>query len=558
MSELRTAKPYSFADAGWKDNLPKKLHLLPLLQPQKEVFNALYAPIHLLPEEWQLKAEVAFNAKEDSKENFCQQYWMATKHVFPAAYPRSHPQSVFTPGKQFELKVNFNVNLTPAELKQKRKDDIKKGLSIIQNVNLEAFIPAQSENEANERANALAQSGQPQLWGCVERIASFRERPKGKPITLIMAHATGFHKEIFRPSIQSLIKSFETQDGYHIDEIWSLDNFRAGDAGILNAPFVGPAISSHDIARDIQQFIQFYLPIRSTSPEKDNFDHYPLHLKRQECGQAKQSRTIIAIGHSQGSATLLMAINAVAKLNQPKTQLVDGFVAFDATFPLRESLLLQPLPRNEYNVAITLARKDVFIDQNDLMDYLNKVPMFKPFDDRVKKLYAQYGFKNVKVPEQGNEKQKKAFLIPKISKWAEALSFSQLWLNCWTSTEVQERNYQGWTHFMVSTFIRDFPVKTVAEVYTFCEQVAKTNSPSITFQYVRKGHLYPLEDPNGFGKYKKWNSVPVICSNFSPIHALLGRDVANVVLGRLIGSEIEPITKVTEIEKMKFFLRSRL
>ena len=103
MSDLTTDKPFNFADAGWKDNLPKKLHLLPLLQPPKEALNALYAPIHLWPEDWQPKATVAFNAKDDSGEKFSQQYWMATKHVFPAAYPRSHPQSVSVLGKQFEL-----------------------------------------------------------------------------------------------------------------------------------------------------------------------------------------------------------------------------------------------------------------------------------------------------------------------------------------------------------------------------------------------------------------------------------------------------------------------
>ncbi|MCO5588194.1 hypothetical protein L7F22_042149 [Adiantum nelumboides] len=255
---------------------------------------------------------------------------MVTKHVFPAAYPRSDPQSVFTLGNQVEPKLKFNVtNLTAADLKQKRKDDIKDGISIIQSLDLKLLVPPQNEKDADERAKVLSQTGQPQLWGFVERISSLRERPIGKPITLIMAHATGFHKEIFRPSIQSLIESFESEDHY-IDEIWSLDNFRAGDAGILNAPYVGPAISSHDIARDIQQFIQFYLLVRSVSLEEDAFAHYSLHLNRQECGQAKESRTIIAIGHSQGAATLFMAVNAVAKPNQPKTHYADVLAAIAA------------------------------------------------------------------------------------------------------------------------------------------------------------------------------------------------------------------------------------
>lgn len=63
MSELskELGKPYSFADAGWKDSLPDKLHLLPLLQAPKDALNALYTPIHLWPDEWQNKAEVAFD-----------------------------------------------------------------------------------------------------------------------------------------------------------------------------------------------------------------------------------------------------------------------------------------------------------------------------------------------------------------------------------------------------------------------------------------------------------------------------------------------------------------
>lgn len=428
---------------------------------------------------------------------------MVTKHVFPAAYPRSDPQSVFTLGNQVEPKLKFNVtNLTAADLKQKRKDDIKDGISIIQSLDLKLLVPPQNEKDADERAKVLSQTGQPQLWGFVERISSLRERPIGKPITLIMAHATGFHKEIFRPSIQSLIESFESEDHY-IDEIWSLDNFRAGDAGILNAPYVGPAISSHDIARDIQQFIQFYLLVRSVSLEEDAFAHYSLHLNRQECGQAKESRTIIAIGHSQGAATLFMAVNAVAKPNQPKTQLVDGIISFDGAFPLRKSLLLQPLPSNEYNVVPTLVRKDVFNDQKDIMDYLNKIPMFKSFDDRVKNLYAKHGFKKIKIPDQENQRSEKTFFVLKMSKWSEALSFCQLWLNCWTSAEIQRGNYKGWTHFMVTTFIRDFPDPLITELYNFCEKVAETNAPLITFEYVPKGHLYPLENPEGFGECDK-------------------------------------------------------
>lgn len=502
-------KPYSFADAGWKDTFPKELHLLPLLQPSKDTYNALYAPLHLLPDEWISGAQLAFEMKKENEEDMRLPEWMVTKHIFPAAYPRSHPQSVFVPGKHFEPNQNSNVNkMTSSQLKQKRKEDIKTGVAMIQSVELENFLPAHNEREANEKAQKLAQSGQPQLWGCVERIASVRERPKGKPITLILAHATGFHKEIFRPCLQGLIEEFESQqDQCYIDEIWSLDNFRTGDAAVLNAPFVGPAISCHDIARDIQQFIQYYLPVRNLSGE-DGFDHYMLNLKRQECGKAKSTRTIVAIGHSQGAATLLMAINAIAKPDQPKTQLVDGFISFDAAFPLRESVLLQPLPQNEFNVALTLVRKDMFNDQDELMNYLHKVPMFQAFDDRTKKLYAKFGFKQIDVIDRAKKDatmKKKTALVPKMSKWAEALSFSQLWLNCWTSREVQARKYQGWTHFIVSTFIRDYPYMTVAELYHFCKKEAELNAPAITFQHSNKGHLYPMEDPEGFGKLKRWD-----------------------------------------------------
>lgn len=210
----------SFKEAGWKEPFPVETHILPLLETPKDVKNALHAPLNLLPDHYLAIPEVAFKIGEEE--------WLTTRHVFPAAYPRSHSQSVRLTGqKSFLPPLDPNTLYSTGEkLKEDRKKNMQVGIEMIKSVNLRGLIPAKDENEAKQRVIHLSQQGQPQLWICVERISLKRINPKGKPITLIMLPATRFSKETMRPIDKSIIENFEkTQSDFHIDEIWNYDMF---------------------------------------------------------------------------------------------------------------------------------------------------------------------------------------------------------------------------------------------------------------------------------------------------------------------------------------------
>lgn len=53
-------------------------------------------------------------------------------------------------------------------------------------------------------------------------------------LTLIFAHGTGFHKELWEPTIDDLQELLLSRGGVNVREIWSIDAPNHGDAAILN------------------------------------------------------------------------------------------------------------------------------------------------------------------------------------------------------------------------------------------------------------------------------------------------------------------------------------
>lgn len=53
-------------------------------------------------------------------------------------------------------------------------------------------------------------------------------------LTLIFAHGTGFHKELWEPTIDDLQELLLSRGGVKVREIWSIDAPNHGDAAILN------------------------------------------------------------------------------------------------------------------------------------------------------------------------------------------------------------------------------------------------------------------------------------------------------------------------------------
>ena len=165
----------------------EQLYLLPLLQPK----NVKPAPLDQLPQGDPSPSRVAFTSTDDQGNSTD---WSSTTHVFPSAYPRSHYAATAPPSAPIpEADANRAKQDREAE-REARKEDFQLWDDLSKVFSVESLYPPQSEEEAQRLAENFAESGQPQLWSCVQRIVP--SKPVKGGITLVLAHANGFHKEV--------------------------------------------------------------------------------------------------------------------------------------------------------------------------------------------------------------------------------------------------------------------------------------------------------------------------------------------------------------------------
>jgi hypothetical protein len=142
-----------------------------------------------------LSDRVAFNTRDGTE-------WLSTLHVFPSAYPRSHPASTSPPSEGLPKLLTQRATFDKAKEKVARQDDFAEWERIAGLHSIESFYPPSTDQEAQEMAERMTtgEQKQPQLWSVVQRLAP--KHPKEDGITLITAHANGFHKEVRKYVLQ--------------------------------------------------------------------------------------------------------------------------------------------------------------------------------------------------------------------------------------------------------------------------------------------------------------------------------------------------------------------
>lgn len=180
----------TFKQAGVILPPDEQLYLLPLLQSKVKS----KAPLDRLPQGTTASASskrIAFTTQDESDNSID---WTASTHVFPSAYPRSHYASTAPPSSPPpEVDVNQAKQDRTAE-RESRKVDLELWSEMSQTYSVESFYPPSSQEEAQRLADNLLDGKQPQLWSCVERLVP--SKPVKDGITLFLAHANGFHKEV--------------------------------------------------------------------------------------------------------------------------------------------------------------------------------------------------------------------------------------------------------------------------------------------------------------------------------------------------------------------------
>ncbi|KAM6489820.1 hypothetical protein JOM56_014843 [Amanita muscaria] len=212
------------------------------------------------------------------------------------------------------------------------------------------------------------------LWICVNRYykvdAGKRKESNKRGLTLFFAHAVGFVKEIWEPTIKHLLASSSDL----IDEIWTWEAIQHGDSALVNEKQLSCLYDWIDNGRDILNFL--------------------LIISHQRNNQGLSERKIVAIGHSFGGCT-----SALAALTNP-----DLFFCLI----LLDPVIVRPLGPGEKDdyagdyVVGALLRRDTWKSKSEAIGLLKKIPFFSSWDPESLEVYAECGLTDT-IDEKGNE-----------------------------------------------------------------------------------------------------------------------------------------------------------
>ncbi|PFH44988.1 hypothetical protein AMATHDRAFT_10265 [Amanita thiersii Skay4041] len=230
------------------------------------------------------------------------------------------------------------------------------------------------------------------LWNCLNRYykVGTGEGCGGKGLTLFVAHANGFPKEIWEPTLRYLLATSADM----IDEIWVWESVQHGDSALVNGARLSCLFDWMDNARDILNFFTFFVPSKASSSV------LPLHLPRVPAAESEQrqlhglpGRTIVAIGHSYGGCT-----STLAALTNPK--LFSSLILVDPVLvkPLRPT---DPKGHTDGFILGALSRREVWSSKEEALDLFKKSPFFSAWHPEAIKVYVECGLYDTTDPQTG-------------------------------------------------------------------------------------------------------------------------------------------------------------
>ncbi|CAG8593838.1 6512_t:CDS:2 [Ambispora leptoticha] len=178
-----------------------------------------------------------------------------------------------------------------------------------------------------------------------------RKEQEKKQVTLLFAHANGFHKEIWEPVLKKL-----TQE-YHFDswdiKLWAMDCYNSGDSAVLNEAFLPDSFSWKDYALDILSVID----------------------------EAKLQKPLIGVGHSMGGSSMIIAENL-----RPGT--FSSVVVIDPViFPAYINIKSGYLWANK--------RKDIWTNREEASKFLRPKPLYKEWNSHAFELHIEHGLREL-------------------------------------------------------------------------------------------------------------------------------------------------------------------
>ncbi|KAH7882978.1 Alpha/beta hydrolase family-domain-containing protein [Phlebopus sp. FC_14] len=234
------------------------------------------------------------------------------------------------------------------------------------------------------------------LWNCLNRyvrtsIAPVRDLA-ATGVTLLLAHANGFPKEIWETMLRSLLDS---PGGTLVDEIWAFESVQHGDAALINANSLSGIFDWMDNARDIANFLLNYLPEQvSPVPLPTRLERLPQPTSNVRKEQGYHTRKVVVIAHSFGGCSAVRAA-----LDFPK--LFSSIILLDPVITQKETY------QSDFvfgKVLGAFLRRQHWPSREEALRLLEKSPFFAAWHPDVLRLYVDHGLTN--DPDNGGVKLK--------------------------------------------------------------------------------------------------------------------------------------------------------
>lgn len=427
-----------------------------------------------------LSPRIAFTAPSQDPSSHKPQQWISTTHVYPAAWPRSHVRSAKSDIYDANIPNSYGLGPLPsdpqaakAEQRRRREVDFDHWLQICGGKEKEDQIKLmRSLREGSSKSGHTARiteartANEVQLWNTVNRIvpaaldhdegSSAKSKDSREGITLIMAHANGFHKEIFEPAIEAFIQKLqgdEVRGKYRIDEIWVFDCTHSGQAASINRDVLGDVINWADHPRDILKFLEHYLPETPCNPSAPP-TWLPTFLPSHKASSPKAKRRLVGLGHSFGGSSLTFLLHARPHMFEGLMLVDPAIVHFDdetgIDIPFFAPLHEVPLARG------AIARKDTFDSLPDAKTYFESKPFFQAWHPRVLDLHLRFGLRPSTIPasralasEDLHENDlKRTPLELNNTKWHEAAAFCSTWMSMIGKRGMLTTDHGAWIGFV--------------------------------------------------------------------------------------------------------------
>ncbi|CAO1623290.1 unnamed protein product [Sympodiomycopsis kandeliae] len=351
--------------------------LLPLLTPHEDVKNRTSPP----PERWSA-------IRNASQRTLNYQNWQISTHTFPAAYPRSHPNSTAPESKSFparEDEQSFPLVNTDEEKKQKKKH-LNDYYEYMQRNPPLSYHPETSSSSANEKAQGLKDSRQSQLWNVINRYAPTQIDNDPEAVTLIFGHGTGLHKETWEPAMRSILTHLSSF--VKVKECWSIDMIMCGQSCQLNQDDLGEVVHMHDHARDLLNFVTNYLPSGSR-PHRPSNGILPRQDNMNNDNNGRLRPRIILVAHS-------VSASMWGILSHLHPGLFESFASIDNTSLKYTPQIAVERPgmlNGGGSQIVAITRKDAWPSRQDAIDAIRSNRVYSKWHPDCLDLFLQYGLR---------------------------------------------------------------------------------------------------------------------------------------------------------------------